>query len=141
MRSRVPVAVARQGEDPRHAVLVERQHARQPHVLRGRLLPVNTEHLAYLITNPAKSPSSVQALDPLSISRPRAKRQKGGSETHKPFKRAWLGAPLWRPGVRRPLEEKWEVLLEIRLLGTTFGVDCQTIRLPLHRCTQWTNIL
>ena len=28
--------------------------------------------------------------------------------------------------------EKWEVLLGIRLLGTTFAADCQTIRLPLH---------
>ena len=33
------------------------------------------------------------------------------------------------------------MLLGIRLEGTTFGVDCQTIRLPLHGCSWWKNIV
>ena len=41
---------------------------------------------------------------------------------------------LCAPRVHVRIFEKWEVLLGILLLGTTFGENCQTIRLPLHRC-------
>ena len=43
------------------------------------------------------------------------------------------------PAARR---EKWEVLLGIRIRGTTFWCgDCQITRLPLHRCIWWKIIL
>ena len=47
------------------------------------------------------------------------------------------GSPAWVLGgiVKFLPWDKWEVLLGIRLLGTSFGcgLSCQTIRLPMHR--------